>query len=155
MLFRRMYVSPRSQLSCIPPSPPTRVWRESRGSIHIVWWSVFRPTSYVGEFGMFSNVAPPSSLLKIVTPSSHTRLSLVGSMYGALKYIGRGFERLILRQVVPASSLRYVPLSVACSTSAMSTCGFDRAMARAMRPLSPAGMPFSTFFHVAPPSVVL
>ena len=35
-----------------------------------------------GELGMFSNVAPPSSLLKIVTPSTQMRLSLVGSMYG-------------------------------------------------------------------------
>src|SRR5438874_2080292 len=31
---------------------------------------------------------------------------------------------------------------------ATSTSGFDNASARPMRPLSPAGMPFSSFFHV-------
>ena len=38
---------------------------------------------------------------------------------------------------------------------ATSTSGFDFAMARPMRPLSPGGTPFSSFVQVAPPSRVL
>src|SRR6185503_10319777 len=102
---------------------------------------------------MFWNVAPPSSLLYTVTPSSQTRLSVVGSMNGLEKYIDRGLLRLAMRQVAPASSVRYVPVPVACSMSAMSTLGLDREMSNWMRPLSPAGMPFSIFAQVAPASV--
>ena len=42
------------------------------------------------------------------------RRSLVGSMRTWLKYIGRGLTLDIFRQVKPASSERYVPLSVWC-----------------------------------------
>ena len=35
------------------------------------------------------------------------------------------------------------------------TSGFDIAIARPIRPLSPVGMPFSSFCHLAPASVVL
>ena len=42
-----------------------------------------------------------------------------------------------------------------CSTMAMRTFGLDRAMARPIRPVSPAGSPFVSFVHVLPPSVVL
>src|SRR4051812_41602033 len=102
---------------------------------------------------MFMNVAPPSSLLYGVTPSSQTRLSVDGSMNGLEKYIGRGLLRPASFHVAPPSSVRYVPLAVACSMSAIRTLGLDCEMASAMRPLSPVGIPFSSLAKCAPASV--